>query len=50
MSLARDSDLFLFLPQILTWSYSVAALSQLYLAWIQDKELHTHTHTSVQYP
>ena len=44
----RDSDsgLFIFLIQILIWSYSVAVISQLYLAWIQDKE----THTSVQYP
>ena len=46
----RDSDsgLFIFLTEILIWSYSVAVLSQVYLAWIQDKE--THTHNSVQYP
>ena len=43
MCLVRDSGLFIFLTQILIWSYSLAALSQLYLAWIQDKELHTHT-------
>ena len=46
MCLVRDSGLFIFLTQILIWSYSLAALSQLYLAWIQDKELHTHTHLS----
>ena len=52
--LVRDSGLFKFLTQILIWFYSVAVLSQIYLAWIQYKELHTHTythtHTSVQYP
>ena len=37
-----DSGLFTFLTQILIWSYSVAVLSQLYWAWIQDKEFHTH--------
>ena len=43
----RDSGLFIFLTQILIWSYSVAVLSQLYWAWIQDKEFRvcTHTHT-----
>ena len=52
MCLVRDSGLFTLLTQTLIWSYSVAILSQHYLAWIQDKELHTHTHTqtSVQYP
>jgi len=45
MCLLRDSGLFIFLTQILIWSYSVAVLSQLYSAWIQDKELLTHTHT-----
>ncbi len=45
MCLVRDSGLFIFLTQILIWSYSNAVLSQPYLAWIQDKELtHTHTH------
>jgi len=45
MCLIRDSGRFIFLMQILIWSYSVAVLSQLYLAWIQDKQLHTtHTH------
>jgi len=30
----------------LIWSYPAAVLSQLYWAWIQDKEFsHTHTHT-----
>ena len=43
MCLVRDSGLFIFLTQILIWFHSVAVLSQLYLAWIQDKELHTHT-------
>ena len=43
-----DSCLFIVLTQILIWSCSVAVLSQLSLAWIQDKELHTCT--SVQYP
>jgi len=33
------------LTHILIWSSSVAVLSKLYLAWIQDKERHTHTHT-----
>ena len=49
MCLVRDNGLFIFLTQTLICSYSVAVLSQLYLAWIQDKELHknTHTHTSV---
>ena len=42
MCLVRDSGLFIFLTQILIWSHSVAVLSQLYWAWIQDKELHTH--------
>ena len=44
MCLVRDSNsgLFIFLIQILIWSYSVAVISQLYLAWIQDKETHTH--------
>ena len=44
MCLVRDSDsgLFIFLIQILIWSYSVALISQLYLPWIQDKETHTH--------
>jgi len=45
MCLVRDSGLFTLLTQTLIWSYSVAVLSQLYLAWIQDKELHIHTHT-----
>ena len=40
--LVRDSGLLIFLTQILIWSYSVAVLSQLYLVWIQYKELHTH--------
>ena len=35
------SGLFIFMIQILIWSYSVAVISQLYLAWIQDKEKHT---------
>ena len=48
--LLRDSGLFIFLTQILIWSYTVAVFSQLYLTCIQEKELHTHTHTSVQYP
>jgi len=48
MCLVSDSGLFIFLTQILIWSYSVAVLYQLYWAWIQDKEFHTHT--SVQYP
>jgi len=43
MCLVRDSGLFIFLTQILIWSYSVAVLSHLFYAWIQDKELHTHT-------
>jgi hypothetical protein len=38
----RDSDLFTFLTKFLIWSYSVAVVSQIYLAWIQDKEHHTH--------
>ena len=48
----RDSDSgpFVFLTQILIWPYSVAVLSQLYLAWIQDKDLHTHTHTHTLLP
>ena len=50
MCLVRDSGLFIFLMQILIWSYSIAVLSRLYLAWIQNKELHKHKHTSVQYP
>jgi len=52
MCLVRDSGLFIFLTQILIWSYAAAFLFQLYSAWIQDKELHshTHTHTSIQYP
>ena len=43
MCLVRDSNsgLFIFLIQILIWSYSVAVIFQLYLAWIQDKETHT---------
>jgi len=49
LCLVRDSGLFIFLTQILIWSYSVAVPSQLSLAWIQDKELHaracTHAHT-----
>jgi len=45
MCLVRDSGLFLFLRQILIWSYSVAVLSQLQWALIQDKEFHTHRHT-----
>ena len=51
MCLVRYSGLFIFQIQILIWSYSVALLSQLSLAWIQDEELqtNTHTHTSVQY-
>ena len=40
--LLRDSGLFTFLAQILIWSYSVALLSQLHWAWIQDKEFHVH--------
>ena len=44
MCLVRDSGRFIFLMQILILCYSVAVLSQLYLARIQDKELHTHTH------
>jgi len=43
MCLVRDSGLFIFLTKILIWSYSVAVLSQLYWAWIQDKVFHTHT-------
>ena len=43
--LLRDSGLFIFLTQILIWSYTVAVFSQLYLTCIQEKELHTHTHT-----
>jgi hypothetical protein len=43
--LVRDSGLFIFLTHTLIWPYSVAVLSQLYSAWIQDKELQTHTHT-----
>jgi len=39
--------MFIFLTQILIGFYSVAVLSQLYLAWIQDKELHTQTHTHI---
>ena len=56
MCLVRDSGLFIFLTKILIWSYSVAVLSQLYWAWIKDKEYlslslsHTRTHTCVQYP
>jgi hypothetical protein len=46
MCLVRNSGLFIFLTQILIWSYSVAVLSQLYLARIQDKELHAHTFLS----
>ena len=46
MCLVRESSLFIFLTQILIWSYSVAVLSQPYWAWIQDKE-HTHTHTYI---
>jgi len=42
MCLVRDSGLYIFLTQILIWSYSVAVLSQHYLAWIQDTELHAH--------
>ena len=42
MCLVRDSGLFTYLTQILIESYAVAVLSQLYLAWVQDKELHTH--------
>jgi len=42
--LVMDSGLSIFLTQILIWSSSVAVLSQLYLAWSQDKELHTHAH------
>jgi hypothetical protein len=45
MCLLRDSGLVIFLTKILIWSYSVAVLSQLYWAWIQNKELQTHTHT-----
>ena len=45
MCLLRDSGLVILLRQILIWFYSVAVLSQLYLAWIQDKRLHTHTRT-----
>ena len=48
MCLVRDNGLFIFLTQVLIWSHSFAVLSQLYWAWIKDKELHTHT--SVQYP
>jgi len=44
MRLVRDSGLIIFLTQILIWASSVAVHSQLYLAWIHDKELHTHTH------
>ena len=36
MCLVIDSGLFIFLTQILILSYSVAVLSYLYLAWIQD--------------
>jgi len=43
--LVRSSGLFIFLTQTIIWSYSVAVHSQLYLAWIQDKSLHTYTHT-----
>ena len=56
MCLNRDSGLFMFLTQVLIWSYSFAVLSQLYWAWIKDKEYlslslsHTRTHTCVQYP
>jgi len=46
MCLVRDSGLFIFLAQILIWSYPAAVLSQLYRAWIRN----FHTHTSVQYP
>ncbi len=42
--LVRDSGLFIFLTQTLISSYSVTVLSQLYLAWILDKELYTDTH------
>ena len=45
MCLVRDSGLFIFLTQISIWCYSVAVLSQLYWACIQDKEFHTHRHT-----
>ena len=50
MCLVSDSDLFIFLTQILIWSYPAAVLSQLYWAWIQDKEFsHTHTHTHTHF-
>ena len=41
--LLNDSGLFIFLTQVLIWSYSVSLPSQLDWVWIQDKELHTHT-------
>jgi hypothetical protein len=44
MCLVRDSGRFIFLTQTLIWSYSVTVLSQLYSAWMQEKELHSHTH------
>jgi len=45
MCVVRDSGLFIFLTQVLIWSYSFAVHSQLYWTWIQDKESHTHRHT-----
>jgi hypothetical protein len=47
--LGRESGLFIFLTQILIWSHSVAVPSPLYLAQIQNQELHL-TLISVQYP